>query len=292
MLSEFDDAFDVSQGIYRLSGTSSMEDLEQLAANADCAILASTREEILGGRTKAAIAAHDSLLFALGILVARLGARHCFVLADSIDAKTFLPAERFGVRIEYVSGAAHERTNRFDKACSAIRRRLVSSCKAKHANHATLRCKTINDRLELSARAASLPSTPEDIRAFLFGVESNDLICMGAWSLHKRCEDINVLQFNAKEHADLAVIKAWRMRQVQAAKIPRPSQAALAKDIKVEPGLKFVLAAPVVVGPTIWGVVDFDTTTASGAKILASPSALTVVLKLAEQIAQIVEARS
>lgn len=289
---ELTDSFNVhrwDQDIFELSRTT-IETLDKACSGFDGAILVFAHEDAVKLRGKIQYSTRDNVVLELGLFMGRLGRSRCVVLMDSGIPKGRLPTDLLGVDVASFIGSGEERTSSIGAACTRIRDHFSRECQPRPLDKERLTL--LRDGLELATRAACLPSEPTeiDIRVFLFRATMEELICLEAWSHSPTREDIGILAFNAKEHRDLSVVRAWRTKEPQADAIPKAAQVKLAKVAGVDPDLRFVLAAPIVVERTVWGVVDFDTSTSKGVRVLSAKAARTVAVQLARQIGKVVAA--
>jgi hypothetical protein len=156
----------------------------------------------------------------------------------------------------------------------------------------------VNSTLEAICRAASLPLAPDHarMRAFIFQVEGNELVCKYYWALNPTSEKVNVTKFplTADAAEEVAVVRCALER-----KITRTPVSPLGGDLdrtaaeSVERDLTFVLAAPIL-GPNkkVWGTVDFDTSNELGKERLLTPLADAAIFQLTQHLQVIFSLRS
>jgi CAP12/Pycsar effector protein, TIR domain len=290
---ELADSFDVTPWYrsFELSKTN-VENLDRLSAKFDGGIFVFGYEDREKFRGKSLRVTRDNIVFEFGLFMGRLGRSRSVVLTDKSIPKSKLPADLLGMHVASFDGSGSDRDSSLAAACTDIREHFERTFEVASRERSDLT--PLRAQLELTTRAACLPSLPmrTDIRVFLFRVEGEELVCRQSWSDSETREDVGVLTFHPKRHKDVSVVKAWRTRKPQADTLRPAPQKKLAKDTGVDPQLRFILAAPVFVDRKVWGVVDFDTSSAMGTKVLSSKAAQTVAVYLAREIGKAVATRT
>lgn len=150
----------------------------------------------------------------------------------------------------------------------------------------------IQGAIQTVCRSVTVPKTPEEaeMRAFIFKVETNALICTHYWAPEslKVKEEVGLTFPLNRDLADkVAVLKAYYD------KVPsRTPVSPLPDDIKgisgkIDEKLNFVLAAPIHNrndNHSVWGVVDFDTSNDVGKALLSTSISDNVMFHLAEHL--------
>lgn len=147
----------------------------------------------------------------------------------------------------------------------------------------------VNSAIHTICRAVSLPRTPQDakLRVFIFRKEGTQLICSHYWSQDPVTEQVGKLRFelNSEVAERVAVVRA-----VVDERICRTTVAALPKDAPgvtgdVADNLRFVLAAPIRRNDgSIWGTVDFDTSSEDGQALLSTEVSNAVMFQVARHL--------
>lgn len=152
--------------------------------------------------------------------------------------------------------------------------------------------KIITGAVQTVCRGVTVPKTPEEaeLRAFIFKKQGSALVCTHFWapeSLKVKEEVGLTFQLDRSLADKIAVVKAYFDEAPARARIePIPKGT---KGIKgtVNERLQCVLAVPIRNEPpdnSIWGVVDFDTTTEIGKALLTTTISDNVMYHLAEHL--------
>jgi hypothetical protein len=156
----------------------------------------------------------------------------------------------------------------------------------------------VNSTLEAICRAASLPDDPKEagMRAFIFRVEGDQLVCRYYWAQNPTSEAVGVTSFPLTREAakevvvvDCVLSKGTKRTAVQ------PLSSSLSQEKgRVESDLNYVLAAPIwnESMTEVWGTVDFDTSNRLGCERLSSPGADAAIFQLTKHLQVIFNATS
>jgi len=155
----------------------------------------------------------------------------------------------------------------------------------------------VNSTLQAICRATSLPMSPDDakVRAFIFQVEGNELICKYYWALNPTSEKVDLTRFPLTAEAAKTVAVVQCALEDRIVRTPvRPLPDTLSSDGgAVEPDLAYVLAAPIHDrNRAVWGTVDFDTSSRIGEERLSTPLADAAVFQLTQHLQVILSLRA
>jgi hypothetical protein len=147
----------------------------------------------------------------------------------------------------------------------------------------------IKSSLETVCRAVSLPHTPQSakIRVFIFKKEEDWLVCRFYWSQDPTKEQVGKLRFNVSADVarTVAVVRACLDQQIFRTSIsafPEPSPGIAGT---IDDRLSFVLAAPIFDDKgSVWGTVDFDTSSEAGKALLSTEVSDAVMHQLARHL--------
>lgn len=143
--------------------------------------------------------------------------------------------------------------------------------------------------IEVVCRGVSVPQTPEsaDLRAFIFQVRNNELVCSHYWSPNPTKEEVGITRFALDRELanEVSVVRAALDRQPCRTEINVNVQGMEGVSGEIDPDLTFVLAAPIF-NPdgSVWGVVDFDSGNDVGKDLLKTTVSDTVMYILAEHL--------
>lgn len=148
----------------------------------------------------------------------------------------------------------------------------------------------VRSTLEVICRATSLPDDPEaaGMRAFIFKVEGDQLMCRYYWALNPTTEEVAVTAFPLTEEAahQIAVVKCVMNKETTCTEV-QPLSAELSQvQGPVDSDLRFVLAAPIwnKTRSEVWGTVDFDASNNLGRERLSSKPARAAILQLTQHL--------
>ena len=145
----------------------------------------------------------------------------------------------------------------------------------------------VDGALETVCRALSVPQTADalDLRIFIFRKCEEQLVCTHFWSHNPTREMVDVLKFPLSEDWShkAVVVRTALTGEPASQNLDEKEMQQLAKIRKVQPNLKFVLAAPIFDNAgEVTAVVDFDTSTAAGQTLLDTQVAASTLFGLAQ----------
>jgi hypothetical protein len=152
---------------------------------------------------------------------------------------------------------------------------------------------TIEQALEASCRAASLPRYPGDVglRAFLFVLQGNELVCKAGWA-ERQHREVGSVSFRVDDRDEDAPVVVRAFRAGGAVFDPAPPSVKGRKGVKgaVHEEIKAILAAPIR-GPdgALIGTIDFDAVAPAGTGVLATSEAKVAILALARHFGTLVK---
>ncbi len=148
----------------------------------------------------------------------------------------------------------------------------------------------VRGAIETVCRAVSLPQTPESaqLRAFIFRVEGNSLVCTHFWSPNPTREEVGLSFQLTRKVADdgVVVVRAALNREITRTDVrPLPADEQGIRG-QVSPDLLFILAAPIfdANNQNVWGIVDFDAATEAGRSLLLNDVSDQVMFQLARHL--------
>lgn len=148
----------------------------------------------------------------------------------------------------------------------------------------------VKSTLEVICRTTCLPDDPQvaGMRAFIFKVEGDELVCRYYWALNPTTEEVNVTRFELTEAVakQVAVVECV-MKKTTIRKEVQPLSAELSQEkVPVESELRYVLAAPIwnKASSEVWGTVDFDASNNLGRERLSSEAAKAAILQLTQHL--------
>jgi hypothetical protein len=148
----------------------------------------------------------------------------------------------------------------------------------------------VNSTLEVICRATSLPDDPAvaGMRAFIFKVEGDKLMCRYFWALNPTTEEVAVTSFPLTEEAaeEVAVVECVLRKKTTRTEV-QPLSADLSPELgPVDSDLRYVLAAPIwnETSTEVWGTVDFDASNHLGRERLSSEAAKAAILGLTQHL--------
>jgi hypothetical protein len=236
-----------------------------------------------GGRRRAILSAVDTnlRLFALVVLAMEAGFLAALAALPAQDVKLAVAAMMIVGTVAIVAGVW---LHHIDKAV-ALGGGLQPSPLTPNA---PLLNELVRGAIETVCRAVSLPQTPENarIRAFIFRVERNDLVCTHFWSPNPTQEEVG-LRFELRPDLvdKIAVVSAALSRRIARTPVAELPKRLPGVKGNVAGDLNFVLAAPIYDNDmSIWGVVDFDTATDAGQSLLQNEVSDQVMFQLARHL--------
>jgi hypothetical protein len=152
----------------------------------------------------------------------------------------------------------------------------------------------VKSTLEMICRVTSLPHAPDiaRMRAFIFRVEGDELVCSHYWALNPTSEKVGVTRFPLTEEAGsrVAVVKCALEQKITRTPVDPLPTTLVPGDENVAQDLTFVLAAPILdEKKRIWGTVDFDTSSDLGRDRLLTQDADAAIFQLTQHLQVIFE---
>jgi hypothetical protein len=148
----------------------------------------------------------------------------------------------------------------------------------------------INGTLEMVCRATSLPQTPESarLRAFIFKVEGQQLVCRYFWAPNPTKEQVGITSFSlhGDESKEYVVVQCANSGEITRSPVrPLSAEAQASSTGPVDENLKFVLAAPIFQeDKRVWGTIDFDASTDTGESLLSTDISDAAMFQLAQYL--------
>lgn len=148
----------------------------------------------------------------------------------------------------------------------------------------------VNGALQMVCRATSLPQTPESakLRAFIFRLEGDQLVCRYYWSPNPTQEEVGRTRFAATPEvaSEVAVVRCALSHKITRTPVlPLSNAVATETEGGVAADLTFVLAAPILARDgSVWGTVDFDTSTDTGEALLSTEVSDAAMYQLSQHI--------
>jgi hypothetical protein len=201
------------------------------------------------------------------------------VVRDDCELPAMLKAKRnANFRESYAVG--------FYQLCQAIERPLQPSTRTPDK---TLLNRLVNSSIETLCLATSLPASPSRLRlrVFIFRVEDQELVCRYFWSANQVSEQVGLTKFALADEVakQVAVVRAALKRTTCRTAVRPLKQDAPGIVGDVEDELSFVLACPLFAPDnTVWGTVDFDTSTPEGEQLLRTDDAAQAIFRIAKHL--------
>lgn len=149
----------------------------------------------------------------------------------------------------------------------------------------------INGVLQTVCRATSLPQTPESakLRVFIFRLEGGDqLVCRYYWSPNPTREEVGTTRFTVSEEVarEVAVVRSVLSRKITRTPVRPPSELVKSEtQDAIKKDLTFVLAQPIFSDDgSVWGTVDFDTSTETGQALLSTDVSDAAMFQLSQHL--------
>lgn len=299
------------QGVFLLSEFI-LEDLVKQLAAFDFGVFVFTFDDVVSIRGGEVRATRDNVVFEMGLFVGALGRNRSYIIMPRTEESVHLPTDLLGIK------PATFDPNREDEnllaalgpACNQIRRaidRLGQRTSGSDADpsvvpsprtpDSALLNQLVNGALQTVCRAVSVPETPESakLRVFIFRKIGRHLVCSHFWSPNPVNEWVGRLKFPLEEEwvERVAVVRAAVRRETARAEVEPLPDDFLKESGYVAPDLAFVLAAPIV-NPdgSLWGTVDFDTTSAKGKALLNTEVSDAAMYQLAQHLKMIFSLQS
>lgn len=284
------------QGVVR-PGDFTVEALERQVVRSDYGVFVFAPDDVTRSRGVQTSSPRDNVVFECGLFLGRLGRERCYVVSDR-EAKLKVPSDLYGVtHLHYRTPEDKNWLAALGPACNAIKTEILDrGCRlsAGGAVSGSALDELVHGALKTVCRAVSLPKDPKaaGLRAFIFRHAERMLVCRHFWVHSDR---------NTTEHKDstrfslrgrdrkLAVVRAWTSRDVVFEEVIPAEQKELAKTHFVSDAIRCVLATPIFCGPADegWGIVDIDSSTRYGVKLLKTQEAQVTLKRLAEHLGRL-----
>ncbi len=287
------------QGVFDLSGYVLDDLLKELEAS-DFGVFVFSFEDVTQIRKEQARTARDNVVFELGLYMGRLGRQRCFIVMPRGVKDIHLPTDLLGLKpAVYSRSRDDEKLNAaVGPACNQIRRAIKrQGARGREGGAVKPTARTpdnafikslVDSTLETVCRAFSIPQTPESasLRVFIFRKVKNELVCSHHWAPNPVRETVGRLRFHliAQEAKKVAVVRAAVNQETTREQIEIRAQRSLAKAKDVTEDLSMVLATPILVNGSLWGVVDFDSSNERGKELLKTEVANSAIFRLAQHL--------
>lgn len=292
-----------SQGIFEPS-KSALESLVKMLEDFDFGIFICGPDDLVKLRGKKLQTPRDNVVFELGLFVGRLGKDRNFIVIPGGHQSFHLPTDLLGMtpvtfdpnrQDNNLSAALGPACNKITKALrkyGVAHKTLDAAGEVRPSLHtpaSPLLNELVNGALQTVCRAVSLPRSPEavKIRVFIFEKRGTQLVCSHYWAPNPAKELVGKLKFDiTPEVANrVAVVRAVINEEVTRTKIAPLPPALEHSSGGVAEDLSFVLAAPIFNDDrSVWGVVDFDASTAEAEMILSTDVSDATMFQLAQHL--------
>ena len=242
-------------------------------------------------------AARDNVIFELGLFIGGLGRERSFLLVPKGYNDFHLPSDLLGL-----TWAAFD-PNREDKnlraavapACNKISKliQLHGPKKRKPDNgprpESPFLNQLINSAIHTACRSVALPQTPGalKIRVFVFRKEADELVCRHFWAQHPVEEKVGKVRCRISPDVakDIAVVRCALEEKITRTEVSVFPEGPGGMRGQISAELLFVLAAPIFnADGSLWGTVDFDTSTTAGQTLLSEELAEAAIFQLAQHL--------
>lgn len=197
----------------------------------------------------------------------------------------------FDVRHKKIITYKGDSKSDFEKLESNICNTLKAYLSAERYTDSSLKI-VIDNALQMACRAFCLPKSPEElrVRSFIFQKTGNKLICKHYYSPYKSKEQVERLEFDLNDdQSGVVVVKAAMNNETTSGEINTQLQKDIATKLDIEDNLLYIIATPIYVNNSLWGIVDFDTSHEDGMELLKKTNfSKAAICQLAEHIQSIV----
>lgn len=274
-------------------GENHIDGLSRILSMSNFGVFVFAPDDVTEMRREKKNTVRDNVILELGMFLGRLGKKKSFIIKPK-NEDLHIPADLWGVVMgQYDRAKAQEQTK---SALAPVCAQIADILKRFKSGQSKRLNKLVKEALETVCRAMSVPVDPFQVglRAFIFRREENELVCQHYWDPRPSDEKIDITRFQIdKETASKVVVVRCFLDNQIAQTVATPSRAEV-KPIpkkfkglkgKIKPSLRYVLATPLrKEDGSIWGVIDFDTSTPKGERLLQTDVAQDVMVRLAKHI--------
>ena len=273
------------QGAFRLM-QSNINSLIEAGQHFDYAILVLTPDDEMIVNAVTNPSPRDNVIFEIGFFLGALGQERTFIVYDN-NANLKIPTDLAGVSFATYRPSPNL-TSALGPACTKIKNAIKDiEARIEEENKVT---KLVLSALKVASSALTIPLSFDisKIRAFIFKLEGNELVCRHFWTppqIQTREEVGLSFKMDSETAKQVAVVQAARNKRVVGVSV-----SPLAEDLdgvqgEVEEDICFILAAPIL-GPNgeVWGTVDLDTSSPEGEKLLKQPLSKNVIFELGKHL--------
>jgi len=277
-----------------LLGQNVIDELSRNLSASDFGVFVFAPDDVAKIRGQRLKTVRDNVVLELGMFIGRLGKERSFVIKPA-GTGLRLPTDLLGV----VTGEYADRKDNPKAALASVCLQIGDAIKAQRSALSRLLDPVVETALETVCCAMSVPVTPEkaSLRAFIFRHEDDELVCRHFWDPNPSKEQVGRTKFAVNKATASKIVV---VRCLLDAKQPRQERGevesdrvkALPKGFKgmkgrVNPSLRYVLAAPIFKEDRVLGVVDFDASNAVGKKLLQTEVSKSVILRLARHLSRV-----
>jgi hypothetical protein len=251
--------------------------LNKVISSCDYSIFLYAMDDVITSKSHEHYVVRDNVILELGISIGTLGLEKSYVIREVTDKrKTKLQSDLGGVI--YTTYTKPQRANlktikeSVRKACREIHGGIESTSNQSLSDEKrVIIYEVIEETLHTICRAAGMPKSADQFRAFYFEKHGCQLICQRHWSLHPVVNREDRVSFDiSTNNKNIAVIRSGLGNpELQIDDIDQTEQDKLAKSKPVSSKLKYVISKAVISKTNeVLGVISIDTETLSGKNIL------------------------
>ncbi len=235
----------------------------------------------------------DNVVLELGMFIGRIGKEKSFIIRPHRTVEMHLPSDLDGINFGQYDAS---RKDNLRAAVAPVCRQIVNAINRQASSQLISQTQFLDElvkfSLETVCRAMGAPRSPEQasLRLFIFRKEGDELVCRHYWDPNPSDEQVGITRFpiNQETAKDAIVVRCYLERKTKRTEEDEDRHGSDVSStsiggtaVRIKPGLKYVLAAPIrnEVG-SIWGVVDFDASNEIGRELLQTDFAATVMISL------------
>ncbi len=274
------------QGTFRLM-QSNINSLIEAGKYFDYAVLVLTPDDEITANATTVPSPRDNVIFEIGFFLGALGQERTFIVYDH-TANLKIPSDLAGISFAtfYPSASGHL-TAALGPACTKIKNSIEA---IKPPGPGPEVHNLVQSALKVVSSALTIPLSFDvsKLRAFIFKLEGNELVCKYLWTppqtqtreevgLTFKVDDVTARQ--------VAVVKAAIRKSVVAVAVSPLVGDVDAIQGEVEEDIRFILAAPILgENGEVWGTVDLDASSPEGEKLLRQSLSKNVIFELGKHL--------
>ncbi|MBW1295414.1 nucleotide-binding protein [Aquimarina litoralis] len=290
------DSFEIEiwdQGMFSTS-TFILESLLDKLPKFEFTIFIVSADDLIQIREHKLVTTRDNVIFEIGLSMGMNGRKRTFVVSEQTE-NIRVPSDLMGlVRATYRRPESSTWQAAMGNASFEIVQAIHNYRECNELDRLKQTTKLwidelVKGALRVSCKALSTPTefANAGLRAFIFKIEDDELVCSNYWSQYPVREVAGFLRFKITEETKtkIVVVRAAFEKRVCGQEVEPLTESIKGVQGEVEEELKYILAAPIVAPDgSVWGTVDIDTTTDSGMRILKGALTENVLFELGKHI--------